>query len=236
MRRDLLRILKSPELICAEIRVPLKIGNACMRCSMPALNPVDVFCRVLELQPQLICRSQDVLESFWEAVSEHPGVRRHPVKQVPGYRSRAVPLVLHGDGVPIDSQDRSCAFVSWRSLVATRASARLAHQLFCAVWTSRINVGNGASTVACVWNQLVRAFEKPLQTAADNQDLFPILLFLTGDLEWFANSHDLPRWNANEPCGHCRGEKADLFKFKNVASPADDPWLLPRDSTCCAIW
>ena len=78
----------------------------------------------------------------------------------------------------------------------------------------------------------MRAFEKPLQTAADNHDLFPILLFLTGDLEWFANSHDLPRWNANQPCGHCRVEKADLFKFKNVASPADDPWLLPRDSTC----
>ena len=127
----------------------LKIGNACMRCSMPALNPVDVFYRVLELQPQLICRSQDALESFWEAVSEHPGVRHHPVKQVPGYKSRAVPLVLHGDGAPIDSQDRSCAFVSWRSLVATRASTRLAHQLFCAVWTSHINVGNGALSSCC---------------------------------------------------------------------------------------
>ena len=35
---------------------------------------------------------------FWLEVGDHPALVNHPIKSVPGYQSRAVPLVLHGDG------------------------------------------------------------------------------------------------------------------------------------------
>ncbi|CAE7453063.1 unnamed protein product [Symbiodinium sp. CCMP2592] len=146
------------------------------------------------------------IAKFWREVgSSHPALLHHPVKKIKNYQSRAVPLILHGDGVPIDSKDRS-----WCLPVATPV----------------------ATPVASIWGHVVRAFERCFEECKTNNDLFPVLLFLTGDLEWYNTSHSLPRWNSNFPCGHCNISKDNMFDYKNVAEVPVDPWHCPRRSCC----
>eukprot|EP00974_Lingulodinium_polyedra_P102564 9931994-Lingulodinium_polyedra.AAC.1 len=54
------------------------------------------------------------LSDFWNHLDEsHPWMLTHPVRLVPNYRNCAVPLRLHGDGVPIGKgQSRSLDAVS----------------------------------------------------------------------------------------------------------------------------
>eukprot|EP00974_Lingulodinium_polyedra_P037005 3550063-Lingulodinium_polyedra.AAC.1 len=41
------------------------------------------------------------IAAFWDALSpDDPRLHRHPVLQQPGFRTRCIPLRLHGDGVP----------------------------------------------------------------------------------------------------------------------------------------
>ena len=46
-------------------------------------------------------------------------------------------------------------------------------------------------------------------------------MFCSGDLEWFADSRNLPRWNENHPCGHCAVHKSAMFDFKNIAEAGE---------------
>ncbi|CAE7236144.1 unnamed protein product [Symbiodinium sp. CCMP2592] len=233
LRRDLLRHTQMPALVSSNVCVPIKKA---LRAAIPFLDPVDVF-RSLQRQPmvfrELCCRNDGDIANFWREVgSSHPALLHHPVKKIKNYQSRAVPLILHGDGVPIDSKDRSCAFISWRSLLSSQTSSKLVHVLISAVWTEQIVVSSCGNTVASIWGHVVRAFERCFEECKTNNDLFPVLLFLTGDLEWYNTSHNLPRWNSNFPCGHCNISKDNMFDYKNVAEVPVDPWHCPRRSCC----
>ena len=41
------------------------------------------------------------LVEFWNAQTGHPQMQGHPVKSRPGWKSKAVPIAFHGDGVPV---------------------------------------------------------------------------------------------------------------------------------------
>ncbi|CAE7627572.1 unnamed protein product [Symbiodinium microadriaticum] len=233
LRRDLLRHTKMPSFSSTSVFVPIKKS---VRTSIPFLDPYEVF-RTIQLDhprvfKECICRSASEVADFWQHVGSHPAVRHHPVKSITGYEFRAIPLVLHGDGVPIDSKDRSCAFISWRSLLSSQTSSKLAHVLITAVWTEQIVVSPCGNTVASIWGHVVRAFERAFEEGKRNSEFFPVLLFLTGDLEWYNTSHNLPRWNSNYPCGHCGINKNQMFEYKNVPEVPVDPWQLPRRSCC----
>ncbi|CAE7744676.1 unnamed protein product [Symbiodinium sp. CCMP2592] len=178
LRRDLLRHTQMPALVSSNVCVPIKKA---LRAAIPFLDPVDVF-RSLQRQPmvfrELCCRNDGDIANFWREVgSSHPALLHHPVKKIKNYQSRAVPLILHGDGVPIDSKDRSCAFISWRSLLSSQTSSKLVHVLISAVWTEQIVVSSCGNTVASIWGHVVRAFERCFEECKTNNDLFPVLLF-----------------------------------------------------------
>lgn len=70
-----------------------------------------------------VCPDRDTLESFWCDMEESPQLRNHPVRSVPNWRRRAIPLSLHGDGVPITGVGKSWSqrtdIFSWCSLFGT---------------------------------------------------------------------------------------------------------------------
>ena len=70
-----------------------------------------------------ICPSTDKLEEFWAEMQGSPQLLGHPITSLPNYQSRAIPLALHGDGVPVTGVGKvwgkSLDVFSWCSLLGT---------------------------------------------------------------------------------------------------------------------
>ena len=71
---------------------------------------------------QELVPSSEVLQEFWFAMREHPQMANHPLKARANFEVLAVPIGLHGDGVPITGRGKSwCKTMttfSWSSLCA----------------------------------------------------------------------------------------------------------------------
>ena len=69
------------------------------------LLPHEMFAAIYHNYPEIwrTSISPDVtkLVEFWNAQTGHPQMQGHPVKSRPGWKSRAVPIAFHGDGVPV---------------------------------------------------------------------------------------------------------------------------------------
>eukprot|EP00969_Alexandrium_andersonii_P176489 7804037-Alexandrium_andersonii.AAC.1 len=81
----------------------------------------------------------------------------HPMLEREGYDKRAVPLGLHGDGVPVagvgKKWSKSCLALSWVSLLSTGST--LDCNLLIMLLYKCLAVQNGANaTMATVWKTL----------------------------------------------------------------------------------
>ena len=94
--------------------------------------PHEVFASVYSNYPaaftKMFAADKEECERFWEAVSDDPALVGHPIKNDPNWRSKTVPLSLHGDGTPIAGRGKSWSkqmtFWSMASLLVT-SSTRL---------------------------------------------------------------------------------------------------------------
>ena len=68
-----------------------------------------------------IAGSKKKIKSFWESVSDTVQYMNHPIKNVANHKSRAIPIFLHGDGVPCSGIGKSWSKMfdvwSWGSLL-----------------------------------------------------------------------------------------------------------------------
>ena len=68
-----------------------------------------------------VLNSDVALQSFWTSVDQHPQIRGHPIKKVANYKTKTIPIAIHGDGVPIvglgKGWSRVMTLFSWYSLV-----------------------------------------------------------------------------------------------------------------------
>ena len=116
---------------------------------LPMILPGDLWQALWDanLFPQYVVDDKHEIPKFWRQCENHPGLRNHPVKQIPHYRDYAVPVLLHGDGAPvvqqIGSASKSCLFLSWRSMVSGSNSTQF---LMTAVWASACSKASGAYT------------------------------------------------------------------------------------------
>jgi hypothetical protein len=66
------------------------------------------------------------MATFWSTMEGNPQFERHPVKDRQGFEQFAVPLSIHGDGVPVTgvgkSWGKSVDVISWSSLLGTGAT------------------------------------------------------------------------------------------------------------------
>ena len=80
----------------------------------PVLLPHQIFAHLHQVHPLLFkklymgdCNDQGMhtkLEEFWTTVqaSQDPRLDGHPMKSIPRWQQRPLPLSLHGDAVPVD--------------------------------------------------------------------------------------------------------------------------------------
>ena len=66
-----------------------------------------------------------LLPKLWETFSGHPCMQGHPIKDKPGWQTKAIPLCMHGDEVPVVEVgkiwSRSASLFSFFSMMATLA-------------------------------------------------------------------------------------------------------------------
>ena len=208
--RDLQRRVVQPWLQPEWCQVPLFVKNKHVVRSLPFFVPDRIFETMRVQKPDCfrtyVCQSTGSIRSFWSEVGSHPALLNPPVRQVQRYEERAVPVVLHGDGVPITALgagQKSCIFISWRSLLCSQTSSKRSHMLICPVWSHHIDKQRGANTVDRIWHIVCESFDRALAEAPRHEGLFMVPVFCTGDLEWFNLAHGLPRWNSRNPCGCC---------------------------------
>ena len=106
-----------------KVTIPFKppLGDA----PQGLLLPHEMFSAVYHGYPETFKRSilnnAAALEGFWTSVEQHPQIRGHPIKNVANYKSKVIPLAVHGDGVPIvglgKGWSRVMTLFSWYSLV-----------------------------------------------------------------------------------------------------------------------
>ena len=67
--------------------------------------PHVVFANLYEHYPETfkekICPNSATLEHFWAAMARNPQLVDHPVTSIPDYNKFAIPISIHGDGVPV---------------------------------------------------------------------------------------------------------------------------------------
>ena len=237
--RDLQRRVVKPWLQPEWCQVPLFVKNKHVVRSLPFFVPDRIFETMRVQKPDCfrtyVCQSTGSIRSFWSEVGSHPALLNHPVRQVQRYEERAVPVVLHGDGVPITALgagQKSCIFISWRSLLCSQTSSKRSHMLICPVWSHHIDKQRGANTVDRIWHIVCESFDRALAEAPRHEGLFMVPVFCTGDLEWFNLAHGLPRWNSRNPCGCCPVSRQGMFNFKDVPAVRVDVWPDERRSSC----
>ena len=76
-----------------------------------------------------IIPSPDKLHEWWGAVDWHPTMQDNPLRQdVPIYQDKTVPLLLHGDGVPITriakGWCKQATVFSWASMLTGATTKR----------------------------------------------------------------------------------------------------------------
>ena len=87
----------------ADVSLPFKapLGDR----TQSLLLPHEMFASIYEHYPhawtQNIIPDEETLGTFWDSVAAHPQMAGHPIAARPDFRSRCIPLGLHGDDVPI---------------------------------------------------------------------------------------------------------------------------------------
>eukprot|EP00969_Alexandrium_andersonii_P104230 4600357-Alexandrium_andersonii.AAC.1 len=77
----------------------------------------DIFAK------QMLGGNIDVLAEFWSEMRTHPAMNNHPLQTKPGFNKKAIPLGLHGDGVPVSGIGRKWAqstlAISWQTMLSS---------------------------------------------------------------------------------------------------------------------
>jgi hypothetical protein len=104
---ELLRKLAIPELHAAvtSFDIPFNTQAGLKFYSQDMLLPHEAFAAVFAEYPtafqgRILGRSGR-LEQFWQDMETHPQMSSHPLRARADYRQKAIPLSLHGDGVPV---------------------------------------------------------------------------------------------------------------------------------------
>lgn len=89
------------------------------------LMPHEYFAAMFEDEHQwkkTVLPDATKLQLFWESFQHHPAMENHPLKRKAHWKETTVPILLHGDEVPVVGVgkiwSRSAMSLSWMSLIA----------------------------------------------------------------------------------------------------------------------
>ena len=169
------------------------------------------------------------LQAFWRAMEGSPNITGHPIQQRAGHMDVAIPLALHGDGVPVTGEgkawSKSVDSFAWSSLVGSGATLDT-HMLIYAVFTGLMSKRPGSVTMDKAWRIIWWSLywlwvgkwpdrdhdDKPYPAGSEDArraltDLaggfYGVVWTLRGDLDYYAKSLGLNMWNTSHPCVLC---------------------------------
>lgn len=222
-----------------------------------ALWPHELFAAIFAHHPKvfndrLLGGNGGNLGHFWASMQGNPAYATHPVRDRAGHQSKAVPLSLHGDGVPVvgvgKAWSKSMDVYSWASMLST---GRTAENMFL------IYLLNPKLCVTLPGKNMQEHFFKLLKWSLywlflgvwprrdHNEAPYPagspeaaragaplangyfgVLWCIKGDLEHMHKVYRLPRWDSPNPCGLC------------AANTSDRPWTdaRPQAAWRATVW
>ena len=217
-----------------QVSVPMVQGEGHIWKQFGLLLPHEVLAHIFEhyrgTWERAICPGEEEAAQFWTAQQENPQFRDHPFFRE-GLPHKAIPLTLHGDGVPTTgvgkAWGKSTDVVSWTSLLAVRGLKTMESNFLIWLMYSQFYVKSfWLNTTRTIWTVVAWSF-KCLQEGrwpeVDHKgDPFPpgslaaekagtpladgwrcILVCMKGDLDWFQKSLNMLRMNSNNPCCFC---------------------------------
>ena len=103
------------------------------------------------------------IPEFWQAVGDHPQMESNPIKSKASHTKYAIPLGLHGDGVPIVGLGKG-----WCKMALIFS------------WSSLLSKGNTLSSQFYIWS----IFERLCITDGDNKTLDTFFRILVWSLKY----------------------------------------------------
>lgn len=179
--------------------------------------------------------SENPVGMFWDYVfkSKDPRLDNHPLKDRPGWQTRALPLSIHGDAVPCvgigKAGTSSFDAYSWQGILAKKASTMRVKQFIFGIFEKcKCKFSeDGVDTMDSIFHVVVwslwflylgiwptcDAWGKPWQAhqlselaLAGTQlagGYFGVLWIIKGDLDHLAKNLHLPHYGSAEPCALC---------------------------------
>ena len=244
-RRDLLRLVKPSLGKPLSLVVPLLEKDKLNLTKQSVISPIQIFETFFFGHEELMHRlfGTNRLRTFWNSVRPNdPKLHRHPMLELEGWRDKAIPIVIHGDGAQF-TRSGSLLVASWRPLLNEDfdAGTFLLFTLPKVVRASGKKHGIDSHRefwllVVHLFNALFRGFHpatnhkgqrwpagtfeakqsgKPI---ADSKFFF-VIWCLAGDLPYLAEEYGLEHCNANNCCWLCSANRSDLT-FTDVTPTA----------------
>lgn len=175
------------------------------------------------------------LNEFWREMEDSPALANHPVKQIPNWQSRAIPISIHTDAVPVTgvgkTWGKSVDVYSWCSLLGRGSTLEFNFYIW-SIFSKLVCTMNLFSTKKKFW----RIFVWSLQTLLDGrwpthdwngnlltdpisilragtplagrlgEHFVAVVWLIRGDLDAFNKEYMLPNSGRNDhPCCFCPG-------------------------------
>ena len=249
IKRDLMAAIGYPQMPEAiEFAVPMRItkpkdgGSAVVQEKpFPVLAPHEVFAYLFENDKKRFYKlfmnadgENDNLKGFWDEVVKRkdPRVIDHDMQtRHASWRSKAVPIMVHGDGVPCvrvgKAGTKSFDTYSWQAVLARGSTLMVKILLFGLFEDSKVKLEGSDGTMFRIWDMLMWSFwfaylgiwptvdwrtkeaypaGSPEAFRAGKQlanGLFLVVWSLKGDLEHLSNKWGLEYYGAHQMCPLC---------------------------------
>ena len=123
--------------------------------------PHEMFASVYKDYPtawrRRIMPSTAKLNEFWNLMEGNPVLADHPVKSVENYKTRAIPIMLHGDGVPTvgvgKAWSKSLEILSWTSVFGEGTTTEFTFYI-CSMFKELESKHIGGNTWRTIWRRI----------------------------------------------------------------------------------
>ena len=163
-------VLCKPDLKSTRMKIPLKdIANAhgytmeFQDLFLPHLWVHQMWTYYRDSWTRLVCASQEIMRSFWDAMEPSPFLDGAHIKPLHGYKERVVPLWCHGDGVATvgvgKSWSRMMDCISFGSLLVSIRSFDMSWMAWTCFKSAQSKVAGVGDTMQTFWNIMKWSFE-----------------------------------------------------------------------------
>ena len=187
-----------------------------------------------EFNERMVGGPRTRIPEFWEAMADNPAYISHPMRGIANHLEKAIPISLHGDGIPVTGIGRiwgkSAEIYSMGSVIG-RGSTQFANFMIFFMFKQLMVANAIRNTSDTFFRRLCWSLywlyrgKWPTHYIDDDgnlqqygrytidgqragtflaEEFFGAMFLLKGDLEQFANTLKLEHFGSNDPCFCCR--------------------------------